>query len=1087
MALDFAKHIRRLMLALQVLAICCLAAMQAGAFPSEAQAKPIRIGYYEKSVFQEGARPGAVRNGYAYEYYRKLSEFTGWMYEYVFGSYDELYQKLLKGEIDLMAGIAWKEDQAGQIGYPDASMGYENYSLVKHESDDDVTVEPYTLAGRRIGVVDGSIAVVLRNHLVSHRVPARIEIFPDSRALFKAFNSRKVDVCAVEGDSPCNLPNAKVLCSFGSSEYYLCTSASRQDLLDVLNSAQMRLRAQEPYYLDALRLKYYPLNLSGRAFSSSEKKWLKENGTLRVGYLNHYLPYSDTDSQGQVTGIVRDVIPKLFQELGIGHVKVVYRGYAGYDRMTADMAKGDIDVAFPVGGGLYYAEENGIYQSSTVAASTTELVYMGAFTNATVQTFAVNANNRMQYYYIKAHFPNARLLLYHSIEACLEAVIAGEVGATTLNGLRANEIMKNSRFSGLSLRQLKDPDARCFGVKIGNEGLLKLLNRGLSVLGDNYIQNLASRYTGGLYSYTMADMFRAYAEMFIIGVIAIVLLVIGVLVRDARRAKQEALSKESARKELEEKNKQLAESQQALSNALIVAERANRAKTTFLNNMSHDIRTPMNAIVGFTTLATSHLDNGEQVKDCLAKISLSSKHLLSLINDVLDMSHIESGKVKLEEADVHLPDIVHDLRTIIQANIEAKKQHFAISVQDIVDEDLVIDKLRLNQVLLNLLSNAIKFTPTGGSISFSVIERPSSEEGVANFEFRVKDNGIGMSDAFKKTIFEAFTRERTSTVSGIQGTGLGMAISKNIVDMMGGTIAVESEVGKGSEFVVSLPCKISATASKPVPIPELEGRRALVAGDAGGRSSFCAMLQACGLRPEWRESGKDAVACCEQALAQGDPFGAFIVDWSLPGADGAETVASLRKLAGPDVPIVLAAYEWSDFEAKARDAGVTAFCAKPVFLSELRDALLRREAGSDGAKDGREQTMDFTGKRLLLAEDNELNQMIALEILEGAGFKVDVAGDGTEAVGMMVDRPAGTYDIILMDIQMPRMDGYEATKRIRSLSDPGKAGIPIIAVTANAFEEDKRTAIDAGMNGHLAKPYDIPQMMKTLANLLLKK
>ena len=244
------------------------------------------------------------------------------------------------------------------------------------------------------------------------------------------------------------------------------------------------------------------------------------------------------------------------------------------------------------------------------------------------------------------------------------------------------------------------------------------------------------------------------------------------------------------------------------------------------------------------------------------------------------------------------------------------------------------------------------------------------------------------------------------------------------------------------------------------------------------------MLQACGLRPEWRESGKDAVACCEQALAQGDPFGAFIVDWSLPGADGAETVASLRKLAGPDVPIVLAAYEWSDFEAKARDAGVTAFCAKPVFLSELRDALLRREAGSDGAKDGREQTMDFTGKRLLLAEDNELNQMIALEILEGAGFKVDVAGDGTEAVGMMVDRPAGTYDIILMDIQMPRMDGYEATKRIRSLSDPGKAGIPIIAVTANAFEEDKRTAIDAGMNGHLAKPYDIPAIIDTLKALL---
>ncbi|MBO4296823.1 MAG: transporter substrate-binding domain-containing protein, partial [Desulfovibrio sp.] len=850
MAPDLAKHLRRLALALQFLAICWLAALQAGAFAFEAQAKPVRIGYYEKEVFQEGARPGAVRNGYAYEYYRKISEYTGWMYEYVFGSYDQLYQKLLKGEIDLMAGLAWKEDRTGQIGYPDVSMGYENYSLVKHESDDGITVEPHTLAGRRIGVVDGSIAVVLRNHLVSHRVPARIEIFPDSKALFKAFSDRKVDVCAVEGDTPCDLPKAKVLCSFGSSEYYLCTTISRQDLLDALNSAQMRLRAQEPYYLDALRLKFYPLNLSSRAFSASEKRWLKENGTLRVGYLNHYLPYSDTDDEGQVTGIVRDVIPKILQELGIGHVKVVYRGYAGYDRMTSDMTRGDIDVAFPVGGGLYYAEENGIYQSNTVASSTTELVYKGAFTNATVETFAVNANNRMQYYYVKAHFPNARLLLYHSIEACLDAVISGEVGATTLNGLRANEILRNSRFSGLSLRQLKDSDARCFGVKIGNEGLLKLLNRGLSVLGENYIQNLASRYTGGLYSYTMADMFKAYAEMFVVGILAVVLLVIGVLVRDARRSKLEALRKERARKELEEKNKQLAESQEALSNALIAAEHASRAKTTFLNNMSHDIRTPMNAIVGFTTLAESHLDNGEQVKDYLSKIALSSKHLLSLINDVLDMSHIESGKVKIEEAEVHLPDIVHDLRTIVQANLSAKRLNFCIRTQDIVDEDIVTDKLRLNQVLLNLLSNAIKFTPTGGTISFSVAERPSDDPGTAHFEFRVKDNGIGMSEAFKKTIFESFTRERTSTVSGIQGTGLGMAISKSIVDMMGGTIVVESEVGKGSEFIVNLPCKISTAAEKPGPVPELENLRALVADDdAGVCHSVCAMLQELGMRP----------------------------------------------------------------------------------------------------------------------------------------------------------------------------------------------------------------------------------------------
>ncbi|MBQ9155435.1 MAG: response regulator [Eubacterium sp.] len=526
---------------------------------------------------------------------------------------------------------------------------------------------------------------------------------------------------------------------------------------------------------------------------------------------------------------------------------------------------------------------------------------------------------------------------------------------------------------------------------------------------------------------------------------------------------------------------------EALSNALAVAEHANRAKTAFLNNMSHDIRTPMNAIVGFTALAASHIDNTEQVKDYLSKISVSSQHLLSLINDVLDMSRIESGKMTLDETEVHLPELIHDLRTIIQANVSAKQLDLFIDTQDVVNEDIIADKLRLNQVFLNILSNAIKFTPNGGTITFRVIEKPSLSTGTTAFEFRIKDTGIGMSEEFLKTIFEAFTREKTSTVSGIQGTGLGMAITKSIVDMMGGTIYVNSEIGKGTEFVVDIPCKLSGSPTKFEQIPELKGLRVLVADDDTNTClSVCTMLNDIGMRPDWTSSGKEAVIRARQALDQRDEFRAYIIDWMMPDMNGIETVRRIRKVIGDSIPIIiLTAYDWADIEEEAREAGVTDFCSKPIFMSELRNVLARPFLHKEEEEKKEEPgQVDFTGRRILLAEDNEMNQMIAVAILQEAGFIIDVASDGAEAVQLMSDHPAGTYDVVLMDIQMPNMDGYEAAGLIRDLPDKNKAEVPIVAVTANAFEEDRQLALKAGMNGHLAKPYDIPKMMETLKDLL---
>ena len=589
-----------------------------------------------------------------------------------------------------------------------------------------------------------------------------------------------------------------------------------------------------------------------------------------------------------------------------------------------------------------------------------------------------------------------------------------------------------------------------------------------------------------LYAYT--DEKTVFHESLTLVLTALVcyILLVSVLQMLRRRSVQEM---EQQKKEQEKKYQtQLEEQNRKLEIALQHEGAANRAKREFLFNMSHDIRTPMNAIIGFTSLAATHIDNREQVLDYLKKISTSSQHLLSLINDVLDMSRIESGKVKIEEKAVHLPDLVHDVRSIIQPNVAAKRLSLFIDTMDIEDEDIITDPLRLNQILLNILSNAIKFTPTGGMISIRIAQKNGAPKGCVCYEFRIKDNGIGMSEEFQKHIFEEFSREESSTVSGIQGTGLGMSITKNIVDLMGGTIALTSEPGKGTEFIVTLCFTRSGQKAEPKQLPQLEGLRALVADDDTNTClNVSTMLSKIGMRPEWTISGKEAVIRTKYAVEQGDAFSVYIIDWLIPDMNGIEIVRQIRKVIGNRCPIIiLTAYDWADIEDEARAAGVTAFCEKPLFLSELRRVLAEPFRAEPASEPAQPTAADLKGKKLLLVEDNELNREIALEILKEAGFVVDTAEDGAVAVRNIKQAAPGQYDLILMDIQMPNLDGYEATRQIRALPDAEKASIPIFAMTANAFEEDRQNALEAGMNGHIAKPLDVPHLLRVLADALKK-
>ena len=498
----------------------------------------VRVGYYENEIFQEGAEDGVIKRGYAYEYYRKLSEYTGWKYEYVYGSYNELYQKLLDGEIDFLAGLAKTDDRKGLIGYPAAAMGSETYNLIKHAADESITNDFATLANKRIGVLDGAMVGALNKFLNDYGVNATVVTYGDYQDLLDAFDNNVINVIAVEGSGTYGRAHAELLYTFGSTDYYLCVDIRNKELLKELNNTQRKLAAEEPFYLYMLRMKYYPAAISSKAFSADEQEWLKHHDTLKIGYLKNYLPYSDMDETGNVTGLLKDLLPSMLEAMDIQNLKIEYMAYDSYDDMIADLENRTLDMAFPVGGGIYFLEENGVSPTNAVLYSRTELIYRGMHSSDEVSSFAVNTNNRMQYYYVKANFPNAEIVEFSSTEDCLAAVRDGRVQATTLNEFRAGSILKNRRFRELSMKPLPHSEERAFGVHVGNSGLLKLLNRGLNVVGKERPEKIVYNYVDNLYSYTLYDMFMDNQWLFALIVAALAALVTWFFARKSKRERE---------------------------------------------------------------------------------------------------------------------------------------------------------------------------------------------------------------------------------------------------------------------------------------------------------------------------------------------------------------------------------------------------------------------------------------------------------------------------------------------------------------------------------------------------------------------
>ena len=1044
-----------------------------------ASAKVVRVGSFEDTfnyVNEKGAR-----KGYGYELLETLSGYTGWQFEYVTCDWSDCFEKLKNGEIDIIGGISYTEDRTQEMLFSDEPMGVEKYYLYADLSRADISASDFkTLNGKKIGVLMGTEPeVMLAEWEEKYGLKTEHVNISNNEDVKQKLANHEIDCFVSLEESFWAERGISTITRVGESGIYYAINKNRPDIKEELDDAMRALDEAVPFYTADLYKRYFSMDYTP-ILTGEEKAWLRKHGAIRMGFLASDSGVSTFDpATGEFTGVITDYIQFAADCLGNQELEFQLVGYDSKEAELDALKSGEIDMIFHCDQNPNLAEEYHFACTNTTWTSNLMAVTNKQhFNENNVNRIAVPQNKLSLKKYLAFYYPQWEIVDCDTQEDAARLVKDGQADCFVTGISSENKYSKKYSFYSVPL---VNPVRSCFAVNSGNRSLLSILNKTIKAMPVNMLAGALAMYKSSARKVTLSDFIKDnfFKVMLISSIaVAVVLLTILMLLQKARKAEAAARKAASDTQELNAK----------LQVAVEKAESANRAKSTFLSNMSHDIRTPMNAIIGFTTLALSNIDDTDRVKDYLGKTLASSNHLLSLINDVLDMSRIESGKIHLEEVEVNLSDVLHDLKTIVSGQIYAKQLELYMDAMDVTDEDVYCDKTRLNQILLNLLSNAIKFTPAGGTVSVRVRQLAGKVRGCGQYEFRIKDNGIGMSQEFAQKIFEPFERERTSTVSRIQGTGLGMAITKNIVDMMGGTIEVQTAQGKGTEFTVCVPMR-AQTEQRPVEkITELEGLKALVVDDDFNTcDSVTKMLVKVGMRAEWTLSGKEAVLRARQSIEMSDVYHAYIIDWRLPDMNGIEVTRQIRSLHDDTPIIILTAYDWSDIEVEAKAAGVTAFCSKPMFMSDLRETLMSALGQKPADAVQRllpEKNADFKGKHILLVEDNELNREIAQEILREYGFLVDSAENGAVAVEKVSTAAPGSYDLLLMDVQMPIMDGYTATRKIRALDDPARAKLPIIAMTANAFDEDRRNALESGMNGFLSKPIVIDDLVQELRKIL---
>ncbi|WP_270459487.1 ATP-binding protein [Gemmiger formicilis] len=931
-----------------VCAVLCLLLLLPALFPVKAAAetapaKVVRVGSFE-DTFNYCNEKGA-RKGYGYELLETLSGYTGWQFEYVTCDWSDCFEKLENGEIDIMGGISYTEDRAEEMLFSDEPMGEEKYYLYADLSREDITASDYkTLNGKKIGVLMGAESeVMLTEWEEKYGLKTQHVNISNNEDVKQKLANHEIDCFVSLEESYWAELGISTITRVGKSSIYFVLNKDRSDLKEELDNAMRALDEEAPFYTADLCKKYFSLDYKP-ILTGEEKAWLKEHGAIRMGFLTSDSGVSTYDpATGEITGTIADYIQFARDCLGNQELEFQLVGYDDKEAELNALKSGEIDMVFHFDQSPNLAEDYRVACTNTTWTSN-----MMAVTNK--QHFNENQANRVAVpqnkisltRYIAVYYPQWEIVDCAAQEDAARLVKDGQADCFVTGVSSQENYSKKYDFYSVPL---PNPAKSCFAVNSGNRHLLSILNKTIKAMPTNMLTGSLAMHKSSARKVTLSEFIRDNFFMVLLVssiFVAVILLAILKLLRKARKAEAAARKAANDTQELNEKLQIAAEN----------AESANRAKSTFLFNMSHDIRTPMNAIIGYADLASRHLDDPAKLEKYMENIQVCGQNLLMLLNNVLDLARIENDKTEMEYS---VSDVDKDFRNCIamfQNQADSKGQTLTVTTQ-LPYPYIYADIPHLTEVCTNLVSNAVKYTGAGGTIRCGITQKPGEKEGWCDTVVTVADNGIGMSQEFQKHIFEPFERERTSTVSKVEGSGIGMGIVKKLVELMGGTVEVESKIGVGSTFTVTIPCRIASE-------DEIQAKREINPSD-----------QKC-----------------------------------------------------------------------------------------------------------------LCGTRILLTEDNDLNAEIATELLQEEGCTVDRAKDGVECVDMLEKAANGTYQLILMDVQMPVMNGYDATKKIRRMDDPQKANIPIVAMTANAFSEDKQVALDAGMNDHIAKPINMSVLVPTLRKYL---
>ena len=931
-----------------VCALLCLLLLLSAVLPVKAAAetasvKLIRVGSFE-DTFNYCNEKGA-RKGYGYELLETLSGYTGWQFEYVTCDWSDCFEKLENGEIDIMGGISYTEDRAEEMLFSDEPMGEEKYYLYADLSRADISASDFkTLDGKKIGVVMGTEPeVMLTEWEEKHGIKTQHVNISNNEDVKQKLANHEIDCFVSLEESYWAELGISTITRVGKSSIYYVLNKDRPDLKEELDNAMHALDEEAPFYTADLCKKYFSLDYKP-ILTGEEKAWLKEHGAIRMGFLTSDRGVSTYDpATGEITGTITDYIQFAADCLGNQELEFQLVGYDDKEAELNALKSGEIDMIFHFDQSPNLAEEYRLARTNTTwTANMMVVTNKQLFIENQVNRVAVPRNKISLTRYIAFYYPQWEIVDCDTQEDAIKLVKDGQADCFVTGVSSEAKYSKNHGFYSVPL---PNPANSCFAVKSGNRSLLSILNKTIKAMPANMLTSSLAMHKSSARKVTLSDFIKDNFFMVLLVssiAVAAVLLTILKLLQKARKAEAAAKKAANDTQELNAK----------LQVAVEKAESANHAKSTFLFNMSHDIRTPMNAIIGYADLASRHSDDPAKLKNYMENIQVCGQNLLMLLNNVLDLARIENDKTEMEYS---VSDVEKDFRNCVamfRNQADSKGQTLTVTTH-LLHPYVYVDIPHLTEVCTNLVSNAVKYTGAGGTICCDITQKPGEKESWCNTVITVADNGIGMSQEFQKHIFEPFERERTSTVSKVEGSGIGMGIVKKLVGLMGGTVEVESKIGVGSKFTVTIPCRIASE-------DETQAKR--------------------------------------------------------------ETNPSDQKC--------------------------------------------------------------LCGTKILLTEDNDLNAEIATELLQEEGCTVDRAKDGVECVDMLEKAANGTYQLILMDIQMPVMNGYDAAKKIRRMEDPQKANIPIIAMTANAFSEDKQAALDAGMNDHIAKPINMNVLVPTLRKYL---